>query len=110
MSPLTILQKAPLRAFLPLLLWLTPAVVAVAGETPAEKLDLIRRIVSERGEYDLAERQLKTFIDENRDTPAAAEALVLLGYSQDKLKKNADAAASYRRLLDVFVVIASSPN
>ncbi len=70
-----------------------------AGESPSEKLDLIRRVISERGEYDLAERQLRTFVDENKTKPIAAEGLVLLGYCQDKQRKNQDAAASYAKVV-----------
>ncbi|MDR1534382.1 MAG: tetratricopeptide repeat protein [Planctomycetota bacterium] len=73
---------------------------AGAGEGPAERLDLIRRIVIERGEYDLAEIQLRGFVEENRSRPVAAEALVLLGYCQDKQKKNREAAAAYARVLE----------
>lgn len=73
--------------------------LAAAGENPAEKLDTIRRIISERGEYDLAEGQLRPFIEQNRGRPVAAEALVLLGYCQDKQKKNEAAAESYSRVL-----------
>ncbi|MDR2390075.1 MAG: tetratricopeptide repeat protein, partial [Planctomycetota bacterium] len=47
-----------------------------------------------------AENQLRIFIEENRDRPIAAEALVLLGYCQDKQKKSGEAAASYSRALD----------
>ncbi len=87
---------------LPLPDLLVPAAVAAAGDTATEKLDLIRRIISERGEFDTAEQQLRSFIDENRGKPAAAEALVLLGYCQDKQKKNTEAAASYSRLLSEY--------
>ncbi len=69
--------------------------LGMAGESPSERLDIIRRVISERGEYDLAERQLQLFINELRERPIAAEALVLLGYCQDKQKKNQEAAASY---------------
>ena len=73
-----------------------------AGEEASENLDVIRRVISERGEYDLAERSLKTFIEKNAGRPAAAEALVLLGYCQDKQKKNEEAAASYARMLTEY--------
>ncbi|MCD8141262.1 MAG: tetratricopeptide repeat protein [Planctomycetaceae bacterium] len=75
---------------------------ALSGETAEEKLDVVRRVISERGEYDLAERQLKSFIEEYRGRPTAAEALVLLGYCQDKQRKNAEAAASYSRVLSEY--------
>ncbi|MCC8181161.1 MAG: tetratricopeptide repeat protein, partial [Planctomycetes bacterium] len=72
---------------------------AFAAETPAERLDLIRRVISEHGEYDTAEAQLNAFITENQGRPITAEALVLLGYCQDKQRKNADAVTSYSRVL-----------
>lgn len=75
---------------------------ATGGESATEKLDLIRRIISERGEFDLAERELKSFVDENKTIPQAAEALVLLGYCQDKLRKNNDAAISYSQMVDQY--------
>ena len=75
---------------------------ATAGEDAAEKLDVIRRIISERGEYDLAERQLRSFVEEYRGKPPMAEALVLLGYCLDKQKKNAEAAAAYSRVAGDF--------
>ncbi|MDR3078054.1 MAG: tetratricopeptide repeat protein, partial [Planctomycetota bacterium] len=81
---------------------LAAAVSAAAGEEPSARLDLIRRIVDERGEYDLAERQLRPFVEENRGRPAAAEALALLGYCQDKQHKNQEAAASYARVLEEY--------
>ncbi|MCD7896829.1 MAG: tetratricopeptide repeat protein [Planctomycetaceae bacterium] len=85
-----------------LLALLVMAGQALSGEEPSERLDIIRRVISERGEYDLAERQLREFIDEYRGRPVAAEALVLLGYCQDKQKKNVDAAASYSRVLSEY--------
>ncbi len=81
---------------------LAVAGIAPAGEDATEKLDIIRRIISERGEYDLAERQLRTFVDEYRSRPAVAEALVLLGYCLDKQKKNSEAATAYSRVLSDF--------
>ncbi len=88
----------PGRHALLALVWILTVSSARAGETAVEKLDLVRRVISERGEYDLAEKQLRAFIDENRGNPVAAEALVLLGYCQDKQKKNLDAAESYSRV------------
>ncbi len=85
-----------------LLVLLVLAGPALSGEEPSERLDIIRRVISERGEYDLAERQLREFIEEYRGRPVAAEALVLLGYCQDKQKKNVDAAASYSRVLSEY--------
>ena len=81
---------------------LTAISSAAAGEDPSARLDMIRRIVGERGEYDLAERQLLAFAEENRGRPAAAEALALLGYCQDRQRKNQEAAASYSRVLDEY--------
>ncbi len=75
---------------------------SAAGEDAGEKLDVIRRIISERGEYDLAERQLRSFVDEYRTTPPAAEALVLLGYCLDKQRKNNEAATAYSRVISDF--------
>ncbi len=74
----------------------------LAGEDATEKLDVIRRVLSERGEFDLAERQLQSFIQDYRGNPVAAGALALLGYCQDKQKKNNEAAASYLRVLDEY--------
>ncbi|MDR3212027.1 MAG: tetratricopeptide repeat protein [Planctomycetota bacterium] len=73
-----------------------------AGESAAVRLDTIRRIINERGEYDLAERQLKTFIGENPGRPASAEAILLLGYCQDKQRKNQEAAETYLRVTQEF--------
>ncbi len=84
------------------LLFFLAAGPARAAEDTAETLEIIRRVISERGEYDLAERQLNAFIEENRGKPTAAEALVLLGYCQDKQKKNTDAVASYSRVLSEY--------
>lgn len=72
---------------------------AAAGEEAAEQLEIIRRVLGERGEYDIAEGQLRKFVDDYRTRPAAAEALVLLGYCLDKQKKNNEAAAAYSRML-----------
>lgn len=85
-----------------LLVFLMVGSLPYAGEEASEKLDVIRRVIGERGEYDLAERQLRAFIDEYRGRPAAAEALVLLGYCQDKQKKNTEAAAAYSRVLEEY--------
>ncbi|MDR1745321.1 MAG: tetratricopeptide repeat protein, partial [Planctomycetota bacterium] len=86
------------RRALTVLVCILIASSAFAGETAVEKLDLIRRIISERGEYDLAERQLREFVEGNKGNPVAAEALALLGYCLDKQKKNLDAAETYSRV------------
>lgn len=95
---------APAQVFAALALvgLLLAGAVAPAGDSATEKLDLIRRIINDRGEYDLAERQLKTFIDETKNTPQTAEALVILGHSQAHLGKNEDAAKSYSRMVEEF--------
>ncbi|MDR1613256.1 MAG: tetratricopeptide repeat protein [Planctomycetota bacterium] len=81
----------------------------LAGESASAQLEQIRRLIGERGEYDLAESRLKVFVDEFRSLPAAAEALLLLGYCQDKLalnqnrpEKSQEAAASYSRVLNEY--------
>ncbi|MDR0361238.1 MAG: tetratricopeptide repeat protein, partial [Planctomycetota bacterium] len=75
---------------------------ALSGELPSERLDRIRRIIGERGEYDLAASQLTAFIEEFGSRPAAAEALLLLGFCQDKLGKSQEAAGAYSRILSEY--------
>ncbi|MDR1519937.1 MAG: tetratricopeptide repeat protein [Planctomycetota bacterium] len=77
-----------------------PCAALRAGEDAAERLEMIRRIVDERGEYDLAENQLRSFVEANRSRPIAADALMLLGYCQDRQRKSQEAAAAYVRVLD----------
>lgn len=97
-----VMKYVRMRMFGLLVVLLTAAAVAAAGEEMSEKLDNIRRIINERGEYDLAERQLRPLIDEYRTRPAAAEALVLLGYCLDKQDKNSEAASAYMRVLQDY--------
>ncbi len=98
----TLRKRGLLRTGVLLLLASLVLTAAPAGEDPGETLEIIRRVISERGEYDLAERQLEAFIEGNRGAPSAAEALVLLGYCLDKQKKNADAVAAYARVVDEY--------
>ena len=72
------------------------------AEDAADKLLVIRKIMSERSEWDLAETQLNSFIKENQGNKLIADALLLLGYSQDKQKKDTLAISSYTRLIADF--------